>query len=77
MLNVLLTTKQAAPLIGISVASLENWRVRGEGPAYIKTAGKFGKVLYDPDDIAAWRSLHRFQSTAEADAFDRRSERGD
>lgn len=64
----LIDTKTAAPLIGIAPATLENWRVRGEGPPFHKTPGRTGKVLYDPADIAAWRAQRRFSSTAEAAA---------
>ena len=66
----LIDTKAAAPLIGITPATLENWRVRGEGPPFHKTPGRTGKVLYDPADIAAWRDQRRFASTAEAAAAD-------
>lgn len=66
----LIDTKTAAPLIGITPATLENWRVRGEGPPFHKTPGRTGKVLYDPADIAAWRDQRRFSSTAAAAAAD-------
>lgn len=66
----LIDTKTAAPLIGITPATLENWRVRGEGPPFHKTPGRTGKVLYDPADIAAWRQQRRFASTAAAAAAD-------
>ena len=59
-----------APLIGITPATLENWRVRGEGPPFHKTPGRTGKVLYSLEDIAAWREQRRFASTAEAAAAD-------
>ena len=66
----LLDTKTAAPLIGVTPETLENWRVRGDGPPFHKTPGRTGKVLYDPADIAAWREKRRFASTAEAAAAD-------
>ena len=66
----LINTKAAALLLGISPGTLENWRVRGEGPPFHKTPGRTGKVLYDPADIAAWREQRRFASTAEAAAAD-------
>lgn len=66
----LIDTKAAAPLIGITPATLENWRIRGEGPPFHKTPGRRGKVLYDPADIAAWRDQRRFSSTAAAAAAD-------
>lgn len=60
----LLDTPAAAPLIGVTVGTAENWRVAGFGPKFIKSGRR---VLYDPDDIAAWRSENRFQSTTEAE----------
>ena len=65
-MEALLDNAAAAPLIGVSPGTLENWRVKGVGPKFIKTAGRRGRVLYDPADIAAWRDTRRFQSTAEA-----------
>lgn len=61
----LLDTKSAAPHIGVTAGTLENWRVRGIGPKFIKTPGRTGKVLYDPVDIQLWKDASRFQSTAE------------
>lgn len=59
----LLNTKDAAPRVGVTPGTLENWRVAGTGPRFIK-AGK--RVFYDPADIEAWKEANRFQSTAEA-----------
>ena len=67
-MNDLLDTKSAAPRIGVSPGTLENWRVQGVGPKFIKTGGKRGRVLYDPADIEAWKEANRFQSTSEAEA---------
>lgn len=62
----LLNTKAAAPRIGVAPGTLENWRTLGIGPRFIKTAGKKGRVLYDPADIEAWKAERRYQSTSEA-----------
>ncbi|WP_298196752.1 helix-turn-helix domain-containing protein [Novosphingobium sp.] len=62
----LLDTKAAAPYCGVAPGTLENWRVKGLGPRFIKTPGVRGKVLYDPADIEAWKDANRFQSTSEA-----------
>lgn len=64
----LLDTKAAAPRVGVSPGTLENWRHLGLGPRFIKSHGIRGKVLYDPRDIEDWLSERRFQSTAEITA---------
>lgn len=62
----LLNTIAAAPLIGVSPGTLENWRSKGHGPKFIKTSvGRRGKVLYDPADIDAWKAANRYGSTSE------------
>ena len=67
-MNDLLDTKTAAPRIGVSPGTLENWRVAGRGPKFINSPGRRGKVLYDPADIEAWKAANRFQSTSEAES---------
>lgn len=62
----LLDTISAAPRCGVSPGTLENWRVQGTGPKFIKTPGKRGKVMYDPADIEAWKDANRYQSTSQA-----------
>lgn len=69
-MEILIPSREAAAYIGVSPETLENWRVRGEGPPFHKTPGRTGKVLYDPADIAAWRQQRRFSSTAAAAAAD-------
>jgi DNA-binding transcriptional MerR regulator len=61
-LSPLLPTAAAAPLAGVAPKTLENWRTLGLGPRFIK-AGR--RVLYDPEDLAAWRNENRFASTSE------------
>ncbi len=61
----LLTTSEAAPRVGVSAGTLENWRVAGTGPKFIKSGRR---VMYDPADIEAWKSENRFQSTSEVEA---------
>ena len=57
-----LTTKEAAPLIGVKPKTAENWRNLGLGPKFIK-AGR--NVVYDPRDIEAWKNDRRVGSTSE------------
>lgn len=61
----LLDTRSAAAFLGLGVRTLQNWRVRGEGPEYLKISRA---VRYDPRTIQAYLEGRRFRSTAEADA---------
>jgi hypothetical protein len=42
-INLLLTDKEAAPLLGVAPATLRSWRCRGIGPTYVKFAGLRGR----------------------------------
>lgn len=44
-LPVLITTREVAERLGVSVRTVEDWRHRGRGPAYITLAPK--AVRYD------------------------------
>jgi hypothetical protein len=44
-------TKAAAAYIGHSPGTLQNWRVTGEGPAFIKPRKK---VFYRKEDLDEW-----------------------
>lgn len=59
----LLGTVDAAPYAGAEPKTMENWRSKGFGPKFIKVGRK---VLYDPDDIEAWRNENRCSSTSQA-----------
>ena len=47
----LFDTKAAADYIGHSAGTLHNWRVSGDGPAFIKPRKK---VFYRKEDLEAW-----------------------
>lgn len=57
----MLSTPQAAQLIGVAVKTLENWRTLGRGPEFVKAGGR---VVYDPADIQTWKSARRVKSTS-------------
>ena len=61
----LLDTTQAARFLGLGERTLQNWRVRGEGPVFLRV-GRC--VRYAPDDLSAFLGARRFRSTAEADS---------
>jgi hypothetical protein len=60
----LLDTEQAARFLGLAVRTMQNWRVRGEGPAFLRVGRS---VKYAPHEIAIWLNSRRFRSTSEAD----------
>ncbi|WP_082653933.1 helix-turn-helix transcriptional regulator [Bradyrhizobium pachyrhizi] len=58
----LLSSRAAAPLLGLSPRTLERYRCTGDGPAYVK-AGR--RVLYRPADLEAWITTRLRHSTSE------------
>lgn len=57
----LLTEKETAVLLGVSISKLQQDRIKGAGIRYVK----LGKaVRYRLDDIAAFIETNTFQSTA-------------
>lgn len=54
MLEPLLTTDQAAELLGTTRRTLEDWRGRGDGPTFVKLRGRM--VRYRPADLRAFIS---------------------
>lgn len=58
----LLSEREAAPRVGVAVKTLQNWRVAGQGPRFIK-AGR--RVVYDPSDIEEWKAGRKVRSTSE------------
>lgn len=57
-----LTVREAADLIGCSQATLNRYRVKGDGPPYYKMAG----VRYDRAELDDWIRTRRRQSTSQA-----------
>lgn len=48
----LLTGAEAAGWLGVSIRTLEDWRLRGGGPIYHKLGKRL--VRYSPDDLDAF-----------------------
>ena len=62
----LLSTKQAADIIGCGESTLEKMRVFGGGPKYVKLSkSRRGRVVYDPVDIEAWVADRKRSNTSE------------
>lgn len=58
-----LTTKEAADRLRVRVTTLANWRVRGDGPRFIKMGRK---VLYPMAEIEAFEQRQLRASTSQA-----------
>jgi predicted DNA-binding transcriptional regulator AlpA len=58
-----LSEDQAAELVGLSVRTLQRFRVDGRGPRYLKLGRK--RVAYSEADIAAWLERCGRESTSE------------
>lgn len=59
----LLSTKQAAELLGVSPRTLERWRCyRSDGPPY-RALGT--RCLYHPADLEAWLESRRRRHTSD------------
>ena len=61
----LLTTKQAAQFVGLSESTLNQYRVTGRGPKFIRLGGT-RLVRYDRAQLEAWALSDQRQSTSEA-----------
>jgi hypothetical protein len=46
-----LLTVEAAKMLRLAAGTLQNWRVRGEGPPFIRLGGR---VLYDRTALVDW-----------------------
>lgn len=57
----LLTTKEAADYLSMSAGTLENWRIQGKGPDYIKLGadGSRSLVRYRTCDLDDYVSASR------------------
>lgn len=51
-LDQLIREQEAANFVGYSIRALQNWRVRGGGPAFVKVSAR--SVRYRRRDLNAW-----------------------
>ena len=64
----LMTTTQAAGYLGLGLRTLQNWRVRGVGPRFVRCGRA---VRYSQNDLREYLDARRFSSTSEADHMER------
>lgn len=55
-----LTEREAAAELGISFRTLQQWRVRGFGPTFLKIGRA---VRYDAESLEAWLAQHVHTNT--------------
>lgn len=63
-LDRLLNEREAAQFVGFSSRALQNWRVRGGGPAFVKISAR--AVRYRKRDLIAWIDAHTRSSTSDS-----------
>jgi excisionase family DNA binding protein len=54
-----LTRRQAAERLGVTVNTMARWAQQGRGPAYSLTGNRKGRALYSAATIAAWLESRR------------------
>lgn len=63
-LDRLITENKAAVFIGYTVRALQNWRVRGGGPRFVKVSAR--SIRYRRRDLMEWAEAHLCSHTSEA-----------
>lgn len=62
-LDQLLNEHEAARMLGFTVRALQNWRVRGGGPQFVKISKR--SVRYQRRDLLAWVNKHMKSNTSQ------------
>ena len=66
VIQLFMTSDEAAGMLRISKRTLERMRVEGTGPRYLKVGpGKRSRVLYRMAEVEAWLNRHSYGSTSE------------
>jgi predicted DNA-binding transcriptional regulator AlpA len=60
----LVDERQAAEFLAYSVRALQNWRVRGGGPRFVKVSGR--SIRYRRRDLIDWIEARLRSNTSEA-----------
>lgn len=60
-----LSTTEVATLLGIHSVTVDQWRIRGDGPRYFSPTGT-RRVWYAERDVLAWMAAGERHSTSEA-----------
>jgi predicted DNA-binding transcriptional regulator AlpA len=65
-LDRLINENEAATFLGYSVRALQNWRVRGGGPRFVKVSSR--SVRYRRRDLLEWTERLLRSSSSQSDA---------
>jgi hypothetical protein len=58
--------KEAADLLRLRPSTLQNWRVLGGGPPFLRLGGgKKGRILYDRDRLVEWARSRELTCTVD------------
>ena len=63
-LDRLINENEAAIFVGYTIRALQNWRVRGGGPRFIKVSAR--SIRYRRRDLIEWAESHLVANTSEA-----------
>lgn len=69
MSDELLDTRDVAKLFGMSEVTLRKWRIKGDGPRFVRLGRA---VRYLRSSVDAWMSAREFANTTEADVAEGR-----
>lgn len=64
-LDQLLNEQAAADFLGFTSRALQNWRVRGGGPAFVKVSAR--SIRYRRRELIAWADARVYRNTSEGD----------
>lgn len=67
LLDRLIDEREAAEFLGYSVRALQNWRVRGGGPPYVRVSAR--SIRYRRRDMIAWAQERLERHTSEFNSF--------
>lgn len=59
----LITERDAADFLGYTMRALQNWRLRGGGPSFVKVSAR--SIRYRKRDLVAWTDSKLAQHTSE------------
>jgi DNA-binding transcriptional MerR regulator len=64
----LVTTNEAARILGMKPQTLRLWRLRGTGPRYVRFGGPTGRAAYSVEELEAFVTERMRRSTSEETA---------